>query len=184
MLVVLAKLGSPEMVGQFALGLTITAPIILGSNLGLRSVQATDAQYEYPFKDYLRLRIITTGFALLVIVSMVLVTGYSGDVALTIFVIGLAKSFEALSDIHWGLFQRYERMDQIAISKMLRGPLLLAGLSAGVYLTGSILIGVVGFAMAQAVVFLSYDVRNAAPLLKIQSDTLLDAEASQPELSL
>ncbi|MGI8856402.1 MAG: hypothetical protein ACR2JW_11675, partial [Thermomicrobiales bacterium] len=29
MLVVLAKLGSPEVVGQFALGLAITAPVIM-----------------------------------------------------------------------------------------------------------------------------------------------------------
>ena len=46
MLVVLAKLTSPEMVGRFALGLAITAPIVLLSQLQLHGVQETDARDE------------------------------------------------------------------------------------------------------------------------------------------
>ena len=52
MLTVLAKLGSPEMVGRFALGLSITAPIVMFTNLQLRQIQATDARGEYRFGDY------------------------------------------------------------------------------------------------------------------------------------
>ena len=63
MLIILAKLGSAEMVGQFALGLAITAPIIMFADLNLRHVQATDAQEEYHFRDYLGLRLITTSLA-------------------------------------------------------------------------------------------------------------------------
>src|SRR5690606_40180926 len=43
MLVVLARLGRAEMVGQFALGLAITGPVLMCTNLNLRSVPATDA---------------------------------------------------------------------------------------------------------------------------------------------
>ena len=42
-LVVLAKLGTPETVGQIALALAICAPVIMFANLQLRSVQATIA---------------------------------------------------------------------------------------------------------------------------------------------
>ena len=65
MLVVLAKLGSPEIVGQFALGLAITAPVIMLTNLQLRAVQATDAKRAYSFGDYLGLRLAVTPLALL-----------------------------------------------------------------------------------------------------------------------
>jgi len=51
-LVVLAKLGTPQMVGEFALALAVTAPILIGAGLSLRSVQATDALREYKFRDY------------------------------------------------------------------------------------------------------------------------------------
>ena len=51
MLVVLAKLGSPEMVGQFTLGLAVTAAIILFANLQLRQIQTTDVDRRYQFGD-------------------------------------------------------------------------------------------------------------------------------------
>ena len=52
MLVVLAKLGTPEMLGQFALALAITAPVMMFAYLGLRNVLATDARSEYLFGHY------------------------------------------------------------------------------------------------------------------------------------
>jgi hypothetical protein len=69
MIVLLTKLGSPEMVGQFALGLAVTAPIILFANLQLRSVQATDARQEFQFGHYFGLRLVTTGLALFSVIG-------------------------------------------------------------------------------------------------------------------
>lgn len=60
MLVVLAKLGSPEIVGQFTLGFAVTAPVLMFTNLQLRLVQATDAKHQYLFGDYCGLRLIST----------------------------------------------------------------------------------------------------------------------------
>src|SRR5262245_40326613 len=99
MLVVLAKLGSPEMVGRFALGLAITAPVMMLTNLQLRAVQATDARRAYLFRHYLGLRLATTPLALLIILAIVIVSGYHGETALVILAIGVAKAFEAISDV-------------------------------------------------------------------------------------
>jgi hypothetical protein len=51
-LIALAKLGTLQMVGEFALALAVTAPILIGAGLSLRSVQVTDALGEYEFRDY------------------------------------------------------------------------------------------------------------------------------------
>src|SRR5262249_33512279 len=67
MLIVLAKLASPESVGRFALGLAVTAPVVMLSNLQLRGVLATDARQEHPYTDYLTLRLFTTSGALAVV---------------------------------------------------------------------------------------------------------------------
>ena len=48
MLVVLAKLGSAEMLGQLALGFAITAPVFLLTSLSLRAVLVTDATVQIP----------------------------------------------------------------------------------------------------------------------------------------
>src|SRR5262249_180205 len=55
MLSVLAKAGSAAVVGQFSLGLAISAPVFMFTNFNLRSVQATDARSEFEFGDYFTL---------------------------------------------------------------------------------------------------------------------------------
>jgi len=166
MLVVLAKLGNPEMVGQFALGLAITAPVLMFSNLELRAVQATDATRGYRFGDYLALRLIGTTLALVVILGIVYLTGYRGETALVILVVGLSKAFESISDLFYGLFLQRERVDYMAKSLFLKAPLSLIGLSLGVYLAHSVVVGVVALALVWALLLFGYDVRMGARILR------------------
>jgi O-antigen/teichoic acid export membrane protein len=165
MLVVLAKFGSREMVGQFTLGLAVTAPVVMLTNLQLRGVQATDAKQEYLFSDYLSLRLIGTGLALVLIGGIIISAGYRWQTLVVILAIALAKAFESISDIFYGLFQQQERMDRVAISMMIKGPLSLLLLGIGVYLTHSAIGGGIGLAIAWAIVLLGYDIRTGASML-------------------
>ena len=165
MLVVLAKLGSPEMVGEFTLGLAVTAPIVMLTNLQLDIVQATDAKKQYSFSDYLGLRLIGTAIALVAIAIVTLFTGYSLQTSLVILLVGLAKAFESVSDIFHGLIQQHERMDRIAVSLIIKGPLSLVLLGLGVYLSGSVVWGVAGLVFAWAVVLVAWDIRNGTLIL-------------------
>jgi O-antigen/teichoic acid export membrane protein len=182
MLVVLAKLGSPEMVGQFTLGLAVTAPVIMFTNLQLRGIQATDAKGEYVFSDYLGLRLIGTGLALLIIAGITLKAGYRLETSLVILTIAVAKAFESISDVFYGLIQQHERMDRIAIALMIKGPLSLLLLGIGVSLTGSVVGGSIGLAIAWGLVLFGWDIRNGRLILNTSSngreeaDLLADAE--------
>lgn len=158
MLVVLARLGSAEMVGRFGYGLAVTAPIVLFCNLQLRSVQATDARGQFRFADYLRLRLLTNGVALAAIATLAPLVGGDAATARAILLLGLAKVIEATSDAYYGLQQRNGRMDRIARSLLLRGPLGLGGLLVGVVLTGSVVWGVAGMALGWLVVLVAHDV--------------------------
>lgn len=165
-LVVLAKLGTPEMVGQLTLALAITAPVFMFTNLQLNAVQATDAKYDYLFNDYLGLRLIGTSLALLTIALIVHGAGYRWETALLIMIIGLAKAFESISDIFYGLFQQQERMDQIATSMMLKGLLSLGLLTIGIVATGSVLGGGLGLVIAWAIILIVYDFYKGAWIIK------------------
>jgi O-antigen/teichoic acid export membrane protein len=167
MLMVLAKLGSPAMVGRFALGLAVCAPVLMFTNFQLRAVQATDAKDEYRFRDYVGLRILGTAVALAVIAGIAALAGYSREAALVVLLVGVAKSVESLSDVIYGLLQKHERMDRIAISMMIKGIGSLLALGALVALTHSVAWGVVGLAGTWAALLLAYDARNAAHLLRI-----------------
>jgi O-antigen/teichoic acid export membrane protein len=170
MLVVLAKLGSPEMVGQFTLGLAVTAPIIMFTNLQLRAVQATDAKQQFLFSDYLGLRLISTGLALVIITIICYSGTYQMETSLVIFLIGVAKAFESISDVFHGLIQQHERMDRIAISLMIKGPLSLLLLGIGVYLSGRVLWGVLGLLFAWVVVLFGYDIQQGVLILNANTD--------------
>ncbi|MFQ3661243.1 MAG: oligosaccharide flippase family protein [Chloroflexaceae bacterium] len=160
MLIVLAKLGTPEMVGQFALGSAIAVPVLMLTNLQLRDVQATDAREEYAFADYFGLRLITVVLALLIIGGIVLALRYPAETALVVVAFGLFKAVESISDVIFGMLQHHERMDRVAQSMILRGLLSLAALGILVFLTGSVFWGVMGLVFAGIGVVLVYDLRS------------------------
>jgi len=178
MLVVLAKLGTPEMVGQFALALAVTAPVMLLSNLQLRAIQATDTKGEYQFADYLALRLITTVLALLVIVGVTLAGGYQGETAFVVIAIAIAKAIESISDIFYGFLQQQERMDRIAMSMMGKGVLSIAVLSTVVYLTRSLAWSVMGLVAAWAIIMVWYDI----PSFYVLQGTLEKNSLNRPSL--
>ncbi len=160
-LVVMAKLTSPEMVGRFALGLAITAPIVLLSELQLRGVQATDAKGDFDFGHYLAVRLIMIALALAAIAGYAATGGYGRETAFVILGVGLAKGFESIADIFHGLMQRHERMDRIAQSRILKGAMSLAVMALAVSLTRDVFWGVLGMAAVGVVVLLKFDLKNA-----------------------
>lgn len=158
-LVALAKLGSPEQVGQFALGLGLTAPIMLLSNLNLRAVQATDTRNDHPFSEYVRLRIATTAVSLLVCLGIVAFASFSLDTALVVGFMALAKASESISDVYYGRLQKHERMDRVARSMLARGILSLTVITFLVWATGSVVWGSLGLFLTWLAVLVGYDIR-------------------------
>ena len=166
MLISLAKLGTPEVVGLFALALAITAPVIMLSNLNLRAVQATDAKYDNRFGDYLALRIISSTLALFAMVGVISVFGYSINTALVILVIGIVKILESISDIIYGLLQQHERMDRIAVSMFIKGTASLTILCLVFHKTNSLLLSCLGLASTTALVLILYDIPCGRKMLR------------------
>lgn len=177
-LIVLAKLGSPVLVGQFALGLAITAPIFIFLNMQLRAVQVTDARGQFSFGDYFGLRLATVFIGLTLVMVIVLCWHLSRESALVILFLGLAKGSESLSDIVYGMMQRRERMDRIARSMIVKGLISLASLSLVVYYTRSAVWGAGALALAWVAVLLTYDIPSGVWIAKIASE--FPAEALWP----
>jgi len=167
MLAVIAKLGTRAMVGEYALGLAVAQPVMVLSQLHLRAVQATDSRRQFAFGDYLALRLLTTSLAIVVIAAIAWLAGYRGETALVIVVSGVSIGFDAVSDVFYGLLQQHERMDRIAISMAGKGVLSLAGLSLGLWASGSVLGAAIGSAVASAIVLAAYDVPSAGWLGRV-----------------
>jgi len=170
MLVVLAKIGNPEMVGQYGLAMAVATPILALSTLQLRAVLTTDVRERVPFGEYLGFRLVTTVLSLLVIGAIPFVMHYRRESALVVLIIGLGQALETLSDLYYGRMQFYDHMDRIAKSMIARALLGLGALGATVYLTKSVVWGAVALVLARTVVLLGYDINKRAQLLPRHAD--------------
>ncbi|TYO93243.1 lipopolysaccharide biosynthesis protein [Desulfallas thermosapovorans] len=157
MLMAMAKLGTPVVVGQYTLGLAVTAPVFMLTNLQLRGVQATDAKDEHSFGEYLGLRISGSAVALAIILLIIWFGGYRGETAVVIMLLGLAKFIESVSDICFGLAQKHEQMQLIAKSHIVKGILSLVVLVIILIVTGSITLSIVGLIISWFLVLVLYD---------------------------
>jgi O-antigen/teichoic acid export membrane protein len=171
MLVVLAKIGNPEMVGQYGLAMAIATPILALSTLQLRAVLTTDVRERVPFGEYLGFRLATTVFSVLVIGAIPFVMHYRRESTLVVLIIGIGQALETLSDLYYGRLQFYDHMDRIAKSMIARALLGLSALGATVYLTKSVVWGAVALVLARTVVLIGYDINKRTQLLPRHADT-------------
>ncbi len=155
-LVLLAKLGSPVMVGQYALALAITTPVFYLTDLDLRSVLATDVHNPRPFGQYLALRLLTTAGALLICGALAILQQDSA-ISGAILLLGLAKGSETLSDIFFGLMQKHGRLDQTGRSLIVRSILTVLIPGILLLLKQPLAIVLAGLVLAWLLVLLFHD---------------------------
>jgi O-antigen/teichoic acid export membrane protein len=164
-LIAIAKLGTPAMLGEFALGLAISAPVFMFTTLQLRAVLATDIRDEYRLGHYLAVRILGTAIGLIAIAGFVAVAGFQREAAIVVFLVSLAKAAETFSDIVYGFWQKHERFDRIAIALMGRGTGSLAGVAAVLYFTRSIAWSIAAMAAVWTLWLVTYERAGAKHLL-------------------
>lgn len=181
MLIVVAKLGTPEVVGQFALSFAVTAPVMMAANLNLRGMQATDARQAFGFGDYLALRMVSLSLAGALIVALAVLV-YPGETGLAIVIVAAAKGAESLSDVYFGFMQRHERMSLISRSHMVKGVASVAGLAAGLHFGGTLPWAVAGVAVAWTGVLALYDIPRAKELARAVRQSSLRPRWRRPVL--
>lgn len=159
LVVILAKLGSPEVVGQFTLGLAITAPVILFSNMQLRNILATDSVNEYSFSQYFGTRIFLLIIAILAIVCITTFGPYGLSVSMVIMLVGLSKAVESLSELTHGYFQKIERMDYAGKSQIYKALSSLISFVILYMVSNNLILALVGLNIAWIFRLLFYDLK-------------------------
>ncbi|HET9183686.1 MAG TPA: lipopolysaccharide biosynthesis protein [Candidatus Angelobacter sp.] len=165
MLSILAKAGSATIVGQFALGLAIAAPVFMFTNLQLRGVQATDARSEFEFCDYFTLRLLASTLGLITVAAIAFTLRYDLTTRLVVILVAAAKTVESLSDVVAGLLQKFERLDQVAVSLMIRGALSVAAFGGTFLATHRLTLAVAAMVLTWIAVFAVYDLWRARGVL-------------------
>lgn len=143
---VIARALGPAEVGVFALAGAIAAPVLVLTQLQLRIVLATDVRHDHRFADFVVVRLWSTVVLVLAVAVLgALVGGRDAWAVITVF--GVAKAFDSIADVLFGYHQRREEMRAIAIGQGVNGILSIVLLTVGIWWSGSLLVGVVGFAL-------------------------------------
>jgi len=162
-IVILTRIQGVEAVGLFTLALSISAPIIMFFNLRMHLVLTSDTKQDNQFVDYFTLRLLTT------IVSFICIIGLGlwahNDAKFIIIFIGLAKSFEAISDVCYALIRKHEYTKYIAVSQISTGLFMLACFATTIYFTGSLASACTSIALSRLLVLIFYDIPIAIKTL-------------------
>jgi O-antigen/teichoic acid export membrane protein len=150
-LIMLAKLGSPDLVGEFTLGLAVSAPVFLFAQLQLRGLQATDAKSDFAFGDYLALRLVATALAYAALIAAVPFLAGQGRLTAIVTLIATAKALDSIADVVFGQWQKAERLDAVSAGMSINGVATLAGVAGALVTTGSGLVAGVAYAAGSAV---------------------------------
>jgi O-antigen/teichoic acid export membrane protein len=178
---VLAKFGSPVLIGEYALAIALVNPIFTFICLDLSAVQATDAKHRYAFSDFVMLRLLSCCIALLVVVALVLSLHTDRTIRELALVRIVGLSADALCNIVGALQQKYERMDRVGISLLLRAVLSIALFTPIFRYTHSIVAASAALPVISTLVLLCWDLPMARRVLQ---DTAMLAWHSQRLRSL
>jgi O-antigen/teichoic acid export membrane protein len=161
-LIILTKLTSPEVVGAFGLASAVCIPIIMFTNLALRQLQVIDVKEEYEFGHYMALRLLLILASLVLIAAVCLVVGHKGKMLLLTMLLGVGYCITSIREIFHAVMQKAERMDYIAIAQITLGFLTILALGTLVWLTGELIVGILGMVAMRVMVMFFWDMKVAA----------------------
>jgi O-antigen/teichoic acid export membrane protein len=165
-MLMLARAGSAHLLGLFSLGMAVTAPLMLLTNLQLRNLLATDVGADrYALGHYLALRLATLSVAVLLIAAIAAALHGDREEYPIILAAAAAKSVESIGELGYGLLQRHERFARLSLSMLAKGVLGLAGMSIGVLSGAGVVAGTLLMAAGWLAVLVCFDLPNAVALV-------------------
>ncbi len=156
-LMALAKFGSPGIVGQFALGLAVSAPVFMLTNFGMRQIVVTNTVGVYSFRTVIGVRVVAAFVGMCVTGSIAMLLSDDSGTGIVVASVGLARGFESVSDMTYGVFQRQERFDLIGRSMIIRSVLSVGAVWTALKAGGSVESAGVAWASSCLVVLLAHD---------------------------
>ena len=132
--------------------------MFMAAYFGIRPFQITDTGGKYSFGDYLGLRLLTCGAAVLTGMGYVFLNGYSFEKAAVVFLMVVYKVIDALADAYEAEFQRGGRLYLTGKSNAFRTILSVGVFLASLAYTKDLAAASLWAVGAQAAGFLVFDV--------------------------
>lgn len=161
----IAKLSSPYLLGQYTLATGLVLPVFAFLNFHLRIVYITSSDQQKSFADFLGLRIVTSFTAIVCIAVVAWFMKYDTEVFMVVVSYSFVRGAEALSDILYAPVQKSERMKLMSISIIGRSLISFAVVLITIGITGSLVMAICLMALWETAVSVFVDYKIAAHFL-------------------
>lgn len=158
-LALVARLGSAEVLGEYALASALALPVAMLTHLNLRAVLATDVQGEHPFRDYQTVRLAVSAAGLLCAFAAGFVAFGPSRLFVAAILISLALQAENLSDLYYGAMQREHHLARVAQSMIARALVTVLLVGFALHFSPSVPAAATGFASGRLLSSLLFDVQ-------------------------
>ncbi len=125
----------------------------------VRPLQSTDVDEKYSFTQYFSLRIITCILMIFIDIAYIIISGYTGVKAYTVFLVCIYKMVEGFTDVFSGMFQQHDRIDLVGKSLSLRIFSCTAGFFLVLYITRNLIWASLTLGLISAALIFIYDLR-------------------------
>lgn len=157
MLVIMARLGSETVLGQYALGLAIATPLYVLTSLHLRPTFVVSSRDRFAFGHYLALRLIGTPLTVLAVVLWSWLADHDPGTRGIVLMVALIRFGEFVSDMLHAAPSRAEHLRYVGISRAIRGVTLVGSVAVALALGATPFVAMgIGAAVGAAVTVL-YD---------------------------
>lgn len=147
------------MAGILSLATSLSNVFYIVASYGMRSFQVSDITKKYTDQSYVLSRLVTVSVALLACIVYTIAMGYPASTIIAILIFMGYKSFEAVSDVMYGIFQANDRFDSICISMSVKGVISISVFTLLIAIGCSLIVALSGILAVAFLTFALYDVR-------------------------
>lgn len=157
LIIIIVHMSDYTEAGVFSLATSVTASPVFIALYGMRNYQVSDLNGKYTNAVYFASRVLSSLFALIICMIMVLVGGYNLYKSIAIVLYMLFKIIEAFADYYYGLEQKVDRLDRSGVSLVIRGFGTLLFFVVSYYIWHDMFISLTGMCLISAMVLVLFD---------------------------
>lgn len=115
-MVIVTRINGINVAGYFSYAFVISNVFFIAATFGGRGFQITDSKKEFSDKLYKKFRILTTSLCIVLFSLLLLLFKYPGYKYLVIIMLIIARSFESISDVYYGVLQKNDKLSSVGKS--------------------------------------------------------------------
>lgn len=165
-LIIVTRINGLENSGIFSYAFTISNIFLTVATFGGRNYQITDTKKEFSDNLYKNFRYLTTILSIILFLLLFLCFKYTLYKYLIIILLIIVRSFESLSDVYFGIFQKNNKLYLVGISLFLKNILALMGFIITDYLFKNLYISIIYWGIINLVFLVFFDINKAKNLSK------------------